>query len=83
MIYMSSRYDVVGTDYEKKYDPIFLLNAMLYFQITTRVSASLGAHDVLNSKFAYIQAYRSAYAPLPGPSREIIVKLSFGTGFGD
>ena len=82
-VYMSSRYDVVGADIEEIHDPVLLLNTMLHLKLSGSVTASLGVYDILNKKLAYIQAYRSAYAPLPGPSREILLKVSFNTGFTD
>ena len=37
----------------------------------------VGVYDLFDQQVKYIQPYNSFHAPLPGPSREFIVKLSY------
>uniref|UniRef100_A0A7C4UHH2 TonB-dependent receptor n=1 Tax=candidate division WOR-3 bacterium TaxID=2052148 RepID=A0A7C4UHH2_UNCW3 len=74
MIYLSERYST-----EKKFPQIFLLN--LYCTIDNilikGVDLGLGIYNILNADFDFIQPYDGGHPPLPGPSREMIIKLNY------
>ncbi|MCS6809398.1 MAG: hypothetical protein RML40_11435, partial [Bacteroidota bacterium] len=82
--FLSPRYGQIGvnaattTARHKIYDAMVLLNcALLYDNILPGLSASLTAHDILGANYAFIQPYNSLHFPLPGPSREIVLQLSY------
>jgi len=42
-----------------------------------------GVFDIFNEKDYYVQPYNGLHAPLPGPSREFVVRLGYRWGFGN
>lgn len=71
-----------GKPIHKLYDPIVLLNcALRYNNILPGLSASLALHDILGANYSFIQPYNSLHRPLPGPSREIVLQVSYGLNF--
>jgi outer membrane receptor for ferrienterochelin and colicin len=85
--FLSGRYGQIdetskGMPVQKLYDPVFLINvAVRYANILPGLSASLTAYDVLGANVAFIQPYNSLHRPLPGPSREIVLQVSYVLGF--
>jgi len=82
--YLSKRYamnSVQGIQYTE--DPLLLLNVFLNFRqvISSRLSFGAGVYNLLGAKYSFIQPYRSDNAPLPGPSREFILKMTYQYGF--
>lgn len=45
------------------------------------LNAGFGVYDLLNERPAHPQAYNGGYAPLPGRSREWVIKLSYKIDF--
>ncbi len=80
---MSHRYGYVATDSLAEFKPAVLFNLFIQNQhfLVKGLQAGLGVYDLLNERFAFIQPYNGGHAPLPGPSREIIVRLSYTLGF--
>jgi outer membrane cobalamin receptor len=78
-IFYSTRYyyNIDGTD--ATLPPCFLLNAFINYNniFTKGLTAGVGVYDILGVNFQFPQAYNSGYRPLPGPGREIILKLSY------
>jgi hypothetical protein len=64
------------------YDPSVYFNFTLRFQnlVNNRLEADLGVKNLLNNDLDYLQAYKGAHAPLPGPSRSAVVRLSYKFG---
>ncbi len=67
---------------EKTYAPTYLAN--LYLQkrnlFINGLDAGLGVYDLLNQKTVFIQPYWGEHAGLPGPTRELVVRLSYTLG---
>ncbi|MGZ6519914.1 MAG: TonB-dependent receptor plug domain-containing protein, partial [Bacteroidia bacterium] len=82
--YMSERYaytsiDTLGNPVIEKLKPVLLANCMVTYTdlFINGLDLGLGVYNILDEKIKYIQPYNSNHAPLPGPSREFIVKLSY------
>jgi outer membrane receptor for ferrienterochelin and colicin len=77
---ISHRYDVARDGdtvlYEIKHDPELLLDLAANLRLPRGLLLSAGVHDLLNAQVKFIQAYDSIYAPVPGPTREIFVRLT-------
>ncbi len=75
--------DTLGTPVVSEFDPLVLLN--LYIKYDTPIKGltiGAGVYDILNQKFKFIQPYSNGYhAPLPGPAREIVFRLSYDLNF--
>lgn len=41
------------------------------------LSVSIGCYDIFDSKYKFIQPYNGGHAPLPGPSRELLLKIMY------
>lgn len=52
-----------------------------YRDLLPGLNIGAGIYDLLNEKPAIVQAYNGEFAPLPGRSREYIVKLSYQLNF--
>ena len=84
--WMSRRYgyasaDTSGNALIKEFSPVLLANLFFHFNFANGLKMGIGCYDILNQKFEYIQPYNSGHAPLPGTSREFIVKLSYTLNF--
>jgi outer membrane cobalamin receptor len=82
--WVSARYAATGTDSSgaptfATEDPQFLLNLFFTARDLGVKGLDLGAgvYNLLNATDDYIQPYNSSHAPLPGPSREWIARLSY------
>jgi hypothetical protein len=60
--------------------PYALVNSFLNYE-AGNFTVGVGAYDVLNQKPVIPQAYNGNYAPIPGRSREFVVKVSYQLGF--
>jgi outer membrane cobalamin receptor len=62
--------------------PYLLANVFVNFRnIVPGLNAGVGVYDLLNEKPVFAQAYNGGYAPVPGRSREYVVKLSYRLDF--
>ncbi len=82
--YLSERFgyysvDVDGNNLAKRFPPIVLTN--LFFNYTGAfyedLSVGVGVYDLFDQQYEFIQPYNGGHPPLPGPSREIILKVSY------
>jgi outer membrane cobalamin receptor len=86
-IYGGARYAYTTIDENEipvttKLDPYLLANAFLnYRNIVPGLTGGIGVYDILNAKPSIAQAYNGDYAPVPGRSREYVVKLSYQLNF--
>ena len=77
-----SGYDTSGNSILDQSKPILLLNCFLQFKSEKKgLNIGVGVFDLLNQKFAFIQPYDGGHAPLPGPSREIVVRIQYNLNF--
>lgn len=82
--YIGKRYgfssvDSLGKSVVEKFSPLLLANLFITVKNfgVKGLSASVGCYDILDSKFKFIQPYNGYHAPLPGPSREFIIKITY------
>ncbi len=63
----------------EKLKPSVFANIFILYQdmFLKGLDLGVGVYDIFDEKIKYIQPYNSGHAPLPGPSRELIVKLSY------
>lgn len=76
LIYLGERYDVSSFG-EQVLDSKTFVNLMFNYTLSNETAISFGVNDLLNEKYNFIQAYYGDYAPLPGPSREFLLKLIY------
>jgi len=71
-----------GPTLAKTFPAATLLNCNLRWQAQAGSArgwyASLGAFDLFDARPPYLQAYNGGHPGLPGPSREVILRLGFG-----
>jgi outer membrane cobalamin receptor len=70
--------DSTGESVVEKFPSLLLAN--LFVNTTNYVKGltiGVGCYDMLDSKYKFIQPYNGYHAPLPGPSREIILKVTY------
>jgi len=85
------RYDPAQCDCEdptgqlSKLDSVLLANIYLRAENVLQSGLEFGAgiFDLFNQKDYYVQPYNALHAPLPGPSREFVVRLGYRWGFGN
>ncbi len=86
-IYGGKRYaftalDANGESVSTKLNPYLLANAFLnYRNLIPGLTAGIGVYDILNQRPAIPQAYNGGYSPIPGRSREYVVKISYQLNF--
>jgi outer membrane receptor protein involved in Fe transport len=73
------RYDEAGVPVSERLPPEVLLDlALLVRDVGVEgLSLSLSGHDLLDSNPGYGQPYDGGHAPLPGPGRELGLRISF------
>lgn len=77
--YAYTSVDTSGNGVIEKLDPLILANLMITYNdlFIKGLSFGVGVYDIFDQRISYIQPYNSNHAPLPGPSRELLVKLSY------
>lgn len=77
--YGYSSLDPAGNPQHKKYRPKHLLNIFVLKKEAFAPGLDLGAgvYDVLDSGYEFLQPYDGGHPPLPGPSREAVVKVGY------
>jgi outer membrane cobalamin receptor len=81
-IFYSDRYGYDSNDLLFKLKPTLLLGSFIGFRnLFKALDVGLGINDVLNENYEFIQAYRSGNDPLPGPGRELSLKIRYNINF--
>jgi outer membrane cobalamin receptor len=80
--YLSERFGFNGSDLAPdyiRYDPVFQWNLFLQTRDIwiKGLQLGVGINDITNSRYNYIQPYRSGHMPLPAMSREYVVKITY------
>ncbi len=75
--------DGMGNPMVGRLDPALLLNVnVLYRNLFVKgLDAGFGAFNLLGTNAPYLQPYDGGHAPLPGPSRELVLRLSYTQSF--
>jgi hypothetical protein len=82
--YIGERYgythvDSLGNSVADKFPAVVLAN--LFVNATNfgvkGLTVGIGCYDILDSKYKFIQPYNGYHAPLPGPSREFLIKIIY------
>jgi outer membrane receptor for ferrienterochelin and colicin len=73
--YSETTDDVIIAEFE----PIILTNIIFNFNnlFVKGLNLGIGVYNILDADFKYIQAYNGWHSPLPGQSREFIIKLNY------
>lgn len=88
MTYMGTKYSVTGIEQSTETYIVTQLNSKFLFNLNLRVKklfvkgleANISVYDLFNQKMSYPQAYSSGLAPLPGSSREFVLRISYCFG---
>jgi len=87
-LYASARYAYTTIDVDEnpvlsKLDPYLMANAFLNYRglFVPGLNVGVGVYDVANAKPGIAQAYNGGYAPIPGRSREYVVKINYQINF--
>lgn len=82
--YRGERYGYTSVDsldmsVVEKFEPFTLLNLYLHYSnaLGTGLDLGVGMFDILDKGVKFIQPYNGYHAPLPGPSREMVFKLTY------
>ncbi|HEY6179989.1 MAG TPA: TonB-dependent receptor [Kofleriaceae bacterium] len=82
--FMSSCYgyltgDDNGNGVLGKTGPVFLFNPFVNYRdlIIPRLDLSVGVFDLFGANYQFVQPYASTHAPLPGPTRDFVARLSY------
>lgn len=88
LVYGSERYGYNEIDSEEtpvlnRFAPYTLANIFISYDhfLFKGLALGLGAYDIFNEKEPILQAYNGDFAPVPGRSREITLKLSYDFSF--
>jgi outer membrane receptor for ferrienterochelin and colicin len=75
--------DTLGTPVVSQFDPVFLFNLFIKYDTPIKgLTIGAGVYDLLDQKFKFIEPYSNGYhAPLPGPARELVFRLSYNLNF--
>lgn len=78
LIFISDRFGYTGNALTH-HDPAWMANVYFRYQnlLTRGLEVGLGFYDIFNERFEYVQPYNGGHPALPGPSREIMLKLSY------
>lgn len=78
LMFLSDRFGYSG-DQLNRHSPSWIYN--IYFNYQTPqvrgLEIGLGVYDVFNERFSYVQPYHGGHPALPGPTREVLLKLSY------
>jgi outer membrane receptor for ferrienterochelin and colicin len=81
-IFYSERFGYDSKDILFKLKPTLLLGSFIGFRnLFKALDVGLGVNDLLNENYEFIQAYRSGNDPLPGPGRELSLKIRYNINF--
>jgi outer membrane receptor protein involved in Fe transport len=82
LVYYSARYGYNTVDSNDnlvlhRYSPSVLANVMVRYEdfLAKGLDIGLGAHNLFNENYQFIQPYNDGHAPLPDQSREIMFKV--------
>lgn len=75
--------DSLGNPLLSKIEPVILANIFFRYEDLgiKGLGIGLGMYDIFNEKPTFIQPYNSSHVPLPGPSREFVIKLEYNFNF--
>lgn len=74
--------DINGDPEINEVDPYTLANLFVnYRNVVKGLTLGAGVYDLLNAKPDVLQAYNGDFAPIPGRSREYVIKLSYQLNF--
>ncbi len=79
LAFTSDRYSYIGSELQR--DKVsWIYNIYVRYQnfLTHGLDIGLGLYDILNERQTYSQPYSGGHAPLPAPSRELLLNLSYG-----
>jgi len=80
--YAITSVDSLDNGIVEKIKPAFFANLFIrYENIVKGLHLGIGVYDIFDQQIQYIQPYNSNHAPLPGPSRELVLKLSYTLNF--
>ncbi|NVO10746.1 MAG: TonB-dependent receptor plug domain-containing protein [Bacteroidales bacterium] len=71
--------DNAGNGVPKEFDSKVLLNIYCLYRdfLIKGLNAGVGVYDILNQRDDFYQPYKGNHAFIPGPTREIILKISY------
>jgi hypothetical protein len=71
--------DEDGNSLIHEFKPVALVNLFVTINNTfeTNLNTGIGVYDIFNQEYDYLQPYDGGHAPLPGPSREFAIRLSY------
>jgi outer membrane receptor protein involved in Fe transport len=71
--------DLADNGVPKEFDSKLLFNVYLMYRdlFIKGLNAGVGVYDILNQRDDFYQPYRGNHAYIPGPTREIILKISY------
>lgn len=81
--YIGERYgytgiDTLGNSIAEKFPSLVLANLFVNAaNFINGLTIGIGCYDILDSKYKFIQPYNGYHAPLPGPSRELLIKVTY------
>ena len=81
--YIGERYgytsiDTAGYSVAEKFPSLVLANLFISSSNYVKgLTIGIGCYDIFDSKYKFIQPYNGYHAPLPGPSREFLVKIIY------
>jgi outer membrane receptor protein involved in Fe transport len=87
VLFRSERYsytslDTAGNGVIEKFPSQAFVNLFFrYENVIKGLDIGIGVYNIFDEKVVYLQPYNSLHAPLPGHSRELIVKLSYALHF--
>lgn len=69
-----------STGISKKLDPTLLLNVFVNTSdlLLPRLSVGAGVYNILGTRDVFLQPYNGGHGPLPGASREVVGRVSYG-----
>ena len=88
IVYGGKRYaftDYTNEPISTKLDPYTLVNLFVNYRnvLTDGLTIGAGVYDLLNERPSLPQAYQSGSLPLPGRSREYVLRVSYQLNFKD
>ncbi len=71
--------DASGVPIVRTFPPLMLVNAFVLYRnaFLHGLDLGVGAYDIFNQQFEFIQPYDGGHAPLPGPGRELTIRASY------